>query len=100
MQELTVRLRWTEVTCSCVQATDLVNAAAMAQLAAAEEAETAARSALSQQIAVLEAVQAEKAAAAQRMQELQVSMSIHAASPLCCTMDNNTDCGLQLAVFD
>lgn len=62
--------------CNCrllpLQASDLVNAAAIAQMAAAEEAETAARSALSQQLAAFDALQADKAALWQRMQELQV----------------------------
>lgn len=58
-----------------LQTSDLLNAAAMTQLAAAEEAELAARAALSQQVAGLEGLQAEKAALAQRMQDLQVSLS-------------------------
>lgn len=56
----------------CLQASDLVNAAAMSQLAAAEEAELSARAALSQQVAAYEALQADKAALAARTQELQV----------------------------
>jgi hypothetical protein len=59
-----------------LQTSDLLNAAAMTQLAAAEEAELAARAALSQQVAGLEALQAEKAALAQRMQDLQVSVLV------------------------
>lgn len=48
----------------------------MAQLAAAEEAEEAARAALSQQLAAQDGLHADKAALAQRMQELQVCLCI------------------------
>lgn len=48
----------------------------MTQLAAAEEAELAARAALSQQVASLESLQAKKAALAQQMQDLQVSVLV------------------------
>lgn len=64
--------RFTTCRCVSVQTSDLVNAAAMAQLAAAEEAEEEARAALGQQVAAFEAAQADRAATAQRMQDLQV----------------------------
>lgn len=57
----------------CMQASDLVTAAAMSQLAAAEEAELSVRASLSQQVEAFEALQADKAALAGRMHELQVS---------------------------
>jgi uncharacterized membrane protein len=58
-----------------MQASNLVNAAAMSQLAAAEEAELSVRASLSQQVEAFEALQADKAALAGRMHELQVGTS-------------------------
>jgi hypothetical protein len=55
-----------------VQASDLINAAALGQLAAAEASEAALQAQLSQQLAAFEAAQADKAALAQRMTALQV----------------------------
>jgi hypothetical protein len=55
-----------------LQASDLINAAALGQLAAAEASEAALQAQLSQQLAAFEAAQADKAALAQRMTALQV----------------------------
>jgi ABC-type Fe2+-enterobactin transport system substrate-binding protein len=54
------------------QASELINAAALGQLAAAEASEVALLAQLSQQLAAFEAAQADKAALAQRMTALQV----------------------------
>jgi hypothetical protein len=54
------------------QASDLINAAALGQLAAAEASEAALQAQLTQQLSAFEAAQADKAALAQRMTALQV----------------------------
>ncbi|WIA27986.1 hypothetical protein OEZ86_010576 [Tetradesmus obliquus] len=54
-----------------LQASELIHAAALGQLAAAEASEVALQAQLSQQLAAFEAAQADKAALAQRMTALQ-----------------------------
>eukprot|EP00878_Enallax_costatus_P033874 GHUV01037450.1.p1 GENE.GHUV01037450.1~~GHUV01037450.1.p1 ORF type:complete len:485 (+),score=204.31 GHUV01037450.1:188-1456(+) len=56
---------------SALQASDLANAAALGQLAAAEAAEVASREQLSKQLAAFEAAQADKAGMSQRLESLQ-----------------------------
>lgn len=58
----------------CSQATDLVHAAALEQLAAAERAEADARAALAVQAAALEAALADQASMAQAMEQLQAGV--------------------------
>jgi uncharacterized membrane protein len=61
-----------------LQASDLLNAAALTQLAAAEDAELSVRAALTQQVAAFEELQADNAALAQRMLDLQASSRLRA----------------------
>lgn len=79
----TVPLRSATVTSMLLQASDLANATALGQLAAAEAAEVTSREQLSKQLDAFEAAQADKVAMSQRLDSLQVMLATRSCSSCC-----------------